>query len=376
MNGISRYILKQLTVGIVIVTAALTCVIWLSQSLRFVEMIVNRGLSAGKFIYLTMLLLPNFLSVILPIALFTVILFTYNKLLADREIVVMRAAGMSHWALSRPALMLTSLVVLIGYALNFYFLPVSYKLFRELQWDIRYNYSNILLQEGAFNIVSSGVTVYVRERTSGGDLHSVLVHDARDAEKPTTIMAARGTLLKTGNQARVVMFDGNRQQVDRTTNKLSILYFDRYTFDLESPYQNSLERYREPRERMVSELFNIERDQVLNPKDIGKFLVEGHKRLISPLSALAFALIGLAGLLTGNSERRGQARRISLTVAAIVFLQTASLGLENAAARNLQLLYLMYANAFLPILIAWYFLTRPLKRRRKRKPTGLVGGTT
>ncbi len=79
MNGITRYILRQLVIGMLLVTAGLTCVIWLSQSLRFIEMIVNRGLSAAQFFYLTFLLLPNFLSIILPIALFTIVVFTYTS---------------------------------------------------------------------------------------------------------------------------------------------------------------------------------------------------------------------------------------------------------------------------------------------------------
>ena len=103
MSGLNKYILKQLLVGMILVTAGLTCVIWLTQSLKFVEMIVNRGLTTGVFMYFTMLLLPNFLSIVLPIALFTVIVFTYSKLITDRELVVMRAAGLSQHALAKQA---------------------------------------------------------------------------------------------------------------------------------------------------------------------------------------------------------------------------------------------------------------------------------
>ncbi|HJO73075.1 MAG TPA: LptF/LptG family permease, partial [Rhodospirillales bacterium] len=98
-----KYVLWQLLVGMILVTAGLTCVIWLSQSLRFVEMIINRGLPVGTFTYLTMLLLPNFLSIIMPFALFTVVVFTYNKLITDRELVIMRSAGLSQITHVSPA---------------------------------------------------------------------------------------------------------------------------------------------------------------------------------------------------------------------------------------------------------------------------------
>ncbi len=145
MNGFTKYVLRQLIVGMILVSVGLTCIIWLSQSLRFIEMIVNRGLSAGMFVYLTVLLLPNFLVLVLPIALFTVIVFTYSKLINDRELVVMRAAGLSQFSLALPALILAFVVTLFGYALNLYLVPQSYTKFRDLQWDIRYSYSHILL---------------------------------------------------------------------------------------------------------------------------------------------------------------------------------------------------------------------------------------
>ncbi len=348
--------LRQLVVGMILVTVGLTCVIWLSQSLRFVDMIVNRGLSTGMFVYLTALLLPNFLSIILPIALFTVVVFTYSKLITDRELVVMRSAGLSQTALAKPALILAAVVVLIGFALNLYFLPISYRMFRELQWDIRYSYSHILLQEGAFNTMSPDVTVYVRERTSDGQLLGILVHDSRKAGNPSTLMAERGALVEGEDGVRVVMFNGNRQEVDKETNKLSVLYFDRYTFDLGSTRESAGIRYREPRERMVGELFNIESDKSLDKKDYGKFKMEGHKRLVSPLFALTFTLLGLACLISGSINRRGQTRRLILAVTLVVIVQGAALGLENLCAKNLNLVPLMYANAILPILGGYLFM--------------------
>ena len=69
MKRIDRYIFRQLLGATLFVAVTLTGVVWLTQSLRFVEMIVNRGLSAPLFLYFTMLLLPSFLGVILPVAL-------------------------------------------------------------------------------------------------------------------------------------------------------------------------------------------------------------------------------------------------------------------------------------------------------------------
>ncbi len=369
MSGFTKYILRQLIVGMILVTSGLTCIIWLSQSLRFIEMIVNRGLSPGMFVYLTVLLLPNFLVLVLPIALFTVIVFTYSKLITDRELMVMQAAGLSQFALAKPALLLALIVMVFGYALNLQLVPQSYKKFRELQWDIRYNYSHILLREGAFNQVTDGITVYVRQRTNDGQLLGLLVHDQRDKDRPFTLMAAKGAMVQTDQGARVVMFNGNRQSVDRKTNKLSILYFDRYVFDLAASPQNVGERFREPRERTLDELFNIQQaEPKMNAREYGKFIVEGHKRLTSPLSAVGFALIALACLISSSFSRRTQTRQVVLAIAIMVAVQGGALGAENLVAKNLDLIPLLYGLALAPIILGYGFLTANQWRRPGPEP--------
>ncbi len=364
MNGFNKYILMQLFMGMVLVTAGLTCIIWLTQSLRLVEMIVNRGISTGTFLQLNLLLLPNFLTIVLPIALFIVVIFVYSKLISDRELVVMRASGQSQIGLSIPAVTLTLGVVIIGYALNLYFLPQSYRMFREMQWELLDSYSHVLLQEGEFNEISKNITVYVRERSSDGQLHGILVHDGRDPDRQVTHLAERGALVDSKDGSRVVMFNGNRQIIEKDTHQLSILYFDRYIFEMEGNTQNIAGRYREARERSVYELFHLEDDPTLDSKDFGKFTVEGHKRLLSPLSSLGYTMIALAFLISGSFTRRTQSRRILMASTVAALFLGAMLALENAAAKNLALIPLMYGFNVLPVFGGLYFVLRMPGTRR------------
>lgn len=372
MNSYTKYVLRQLLAGMLLVSAGLTCIIWLSQSLRFVEMIVNRGLSAGTFVYMTMLLLPNFLTVILPIALFTIIVFTYSKMVTDRELVVMRAAGVSQFGLAKPALIMTMLTLMFGYLLNLYLLPESYRAFRLLQWEIRNTYSHVLLKEGSFNPITNSVTVYVRERAPDGQLLGILVHDERDENAPVTLMAERGALVDSGKGPRVIMYNGNRQTTGTNTS-LSILYFDRYVFEVPTTSESISQRFREPRERSMSELINLKDATGINQNDWGKYKVELHKRIVSPLLGVGFAMIGLACLLYGPITRRSQAMRIITAVSIMISLQGAALGLENVVAKNLVLVPLLYGLAIVPIIGGTIMLikhpktSRPKKKRRRNK---------
>ncbi len=364
MNGLTRYVLYQLAMGLFLVALALVCVMWLSQSLRFVEMIVNRGLSVGGFLYLTALLLPNLLSIILPIALFIAVAFVYGKLIADRELVVMRGAGMSQQQLIRPAMVVATVVAVVLFVLNIDLLPRSYTAFKELQWTIRHTFSHVLLREGMFTLVRPGITVYVRERASDEQLHGVMVHDERRRDRPSTLMAARGAMVNAEDGSRIVLFDGNRQELDAQTHQLSILYFDRYTFDIEPASGGTDERFREPRERTLPELFGAAREPNLSARDKGRFYVEGHKRIAQPFSAYGYALIALACLISGPFSRRAQTKRIMLAVALMVSTHAAAMGIEGFVVKRPALVPLIYLNMILPIAIGYWFVVRTPRRRR------------
>src|SRR5580700_3342498 len=115
VTRLDRYIFRQLALALIAVTGGLTALVWLVQSLRFIELVVNHGLSLGVFIELTGLLIPSFVAVILPITTFVVVQFIYQRLAGDREITVMRAAGLSPFSLARPALAVALLATVTGY---------------------------------------------------------------------------------------------------------------------------------------------------------------------------------------------------------------------------------------------------------------------
>jgi len=77
---LDRYVLRQLLAALLATTGGLAALIWLTQSLRFVAMVVDRGLSLRVFLQLTGLLIPSFVAVILPITTFVVIQFIYQRL--------------------------------------------------------------------------------------------------------------------------------------------------------------------------------------------------------------------------------------------------------------------------------------------------------
>jgi lipopolysaccharide export system permease protein len=374
MLGIDRYILRQLAVGMVLVTIGLTAILWLTQSLRFIELTVNKGASIATFIKLTVLVMPNFLTIILPVALFTVTLFTYNKLITDRELVVLRAAGWSHWALAKPAMILACINVVLGLILNLWIIPWSNEAFHKLQYQLRSTATGVMLQEGQFTQIGRGMTAYVRARDPKGELLGLIIHDHRNADKTITIFAERGALVQSEDGTPgVLMFNGSRDQVTLGSNRLSQTFFDSYTMQFNDSSDSDDDRVRDARERSTHELFSLS-ESVVGPVQFRQFRVEGHQRFASPLYHLSFAFLATACLLCGWFNRRGQAGRLVMAVALMVLIQALGLGVSNISTKHLMWVPLMY---LLPVVCAvvpaWLLLvpTLPFSGRRKPAPPGM-----
>lgn len=369
MSAITRYVFVQVLLATLAITVALTFAVWLTQSLRLFDFIVNRGLPASTFLSFIALLLPSLLGVVLPIAAFTAVLFVYNKLAQDSEMVVLRAAGLSQLQIARPALLIGLLVMFAVYGINLYLQPVSYRTFKDLQYSIRNNFSDVLLQEGEFNSISDAITVFVRERTGDGQLQGILVHDARDPANPVTLMAENGALVQGPSGPRVVMKNGNRQQMDRRNGRLSVLYFDSYTVELALLERRLKNRWREPKERFLGELLFPDANNSIDQKNYDKLVAEGHQRLVGPLYSIAFVLVALAALLSGEFNRRGQMRRIVSAVLCVTALQAAALALQDVAIRSSKALPLLYIFVLLVIAACLYLLLR----RHNRRPRSIAG---
>lgn len=380
-SQLDRYMFRQLLLALVATTGGLVALIWLTQSLRFVELVVNRGLSFAVFLRLTGLLVPNFVAVILPITTFVCVQFVYQRLAGDRELTVMRSAGLSPWALSRPALGLAAGVVGMMYLLTIWVVPVSYSAFREYQFEIRNRLAAFLLQEGVFTPISDDLTIYVRARDTDGTLRGILVEDARQRDSRATILAQRGRLVDTPSGPGLLLQSASRQEIDRKTGRLNVLTFDETTLDLASNSAKGDVRYRDATEMSLGELL-APGGTSTTPRDAGKFVVEAHRRLTAPLTAASFAMVALLSVLTGAFQRHGTVLRPVVAVGAVVALLAVGLGLANLAARQTALVPLMWVHAIVPgLLCGWFLLgpqrasrTRPVRLQPRRLQPGPVQG--
>src|SRR5215470_6574659 len=157
MRKLFFYVLRQLIGPFLLFTLLLTLVVWMTQALRLLDLVINRGQSAAIFAYLTMLMVPSLLVVIVPIAFFGAAIYTLNKLNSESELVVMWSAGISRVQLAAPVLAVAALAMAITYACGLYLMPLGQRLIADKVFDIRADIGAAILREGAFTTPTKGL---------------------------------------------------------------------------------------------------------------------------------------------------------------------------------------------------------------------------
>lgn len=372
MKKLNSYIIKQIFIGFALVTFSLLAILWLTQSLRFVQLVTNKGLPLGLFIQITSLLMPRLFSLLSPIAMFAASLFVYNRMLTDRELVVMKSAGISPLRSAIPAIYFGIIISLFNtYMLNIG-IPQAEAAFSELEWKIKNDVSHLMFKEGQFTQAQYNLTVFITSHEKDGSMSGILLDDERNPKSKITISAEKGRVVYTDRGPRIILVNGVRQEVNKENKQFSSLAFDRYSVDFGS---NTFQQEKEEgvREKNLIELLNARDDKSLSEAEANRYIVEGHKRLINPFYNLLFSLLGCIGLIVGNFNRRGQNKIIGLSILSMIIIQSLELVFENLSAKHIHFLFLLYINLFIPLIISiGTLLFYNPTIFKKRRPSGVI----
>lgn len=316
MRQLDRYVLGQLLGPFGFFALIFAMVIWLTQSLRVVDTVVNNNQSGMVFLELSALLLPTVIAIVIPIAAFAGTLLTVNRLYSESELVVMMAAGQSGPSLARPVLLFGVVAMVAMAMLSLYLMPLSANQLRERTAEIRAELASSILREGQFSNPIAGLTIYIRNVASTGDMVGIFVHDARKPEEPITYTADRARLIRDGDRLQLGMYSGTAQRFEANETNLSVLDFDQLVYDLGPIQQTSTRRNLKPEEYFFPTLINPpEEIWSGSAKRYGQLIAEGHDQLSAPLYALTLPLVALAVFLSQGFQRGGFAVRIGLALA-------------------------------------------------------------
>ena len=364
VTRLDRYLFVELLGPLGFFALVFTGILWLMQSLRLIDTIVSSSASGLVFLEFSSLVLPSVMIFVVPLATFAAALFTLNRMYVESELVVMLMSGQSPWSLLRPLLLFSAATMIAMYAVTLYLMPVSATQLNDRKKEIRSQFANSIIVERRFNHPAPGVTVFISDTNTAGEMSGIFLHDERDRRSPITYSADRAVLVNDEGAILLVMFEGTAQEYNLTTDAVRTVGFDRFAYDLTQFVADDDYRKRSPREYFVHEALNPT-EKMLSEYPLGRFLAEAHEKLSLPLLVLTMPILALGGVLAGSFRRGGFALRMTVSVGLMIAMQLLTIVAKGAIGTDASRWPLAYAPVLLSLGIGTgliYWSTRQKSR--------------
>lgn len=338
MGLLNRYILRLIAPGVLLGTAVFLFALLLNELIRNIQLLVTQDANPATVGLVLAHLIPALLAVAVPSALLLGILLAFNRLSAGRELVAMRAGGISPWRLLLPVGTAAAVAFALCAALMLEIVPASNQRYLELSTELLNSRLRTEIEPRMFyDELLDGRVLLVGETSPTGEGWSrVFLADTARTDEPTIFIADRGRLV-TLPEERLAF--------------LELAGVEVHNAGLDDPGQYRIQRAEairlplEPDDIFGSEAPRPQQDARAMPlpelvtayegTDDPVYLVEIHKKFALPFACFAFGLLGL-GLGTRPSPHPARAGAFAMAVLVVyAYYVPLAFGEQSAAAGEL-----------------------------------------
>ena len=353
-----RYLFGQMIRTTMAVSITLVGIMWLFQTIRLLEIVINRGAPISNFLLMSVTVIPLWLTIAVPISAFVAVVWVFQRAVADRELLVMQASGRSALQLARAPLSLGILLTLMLIVNSAVVLPQSFGIYKRVQFEVRNSLPSVMLQDNVFIDVVDGMTMLIGEKFDDGLAKDLFIHDERTEGKVITMTARVGRFVELDGLPAVILQDGERIELTQTGGSGATLLFDTHTVTIA------------PKDKAVSSQMPIDMNEdtignLLNPDKspypdyFNQRRAEGHYRIVSPGLALVLVLIATCGALFGQVRRHTWSKRTLLMIVGSILGISMLISSRSLATSMPTTVPLLYASVILPSFILLTMLILP-----------------
>lgn len=282
----------------------LNFILMMEKVLKLSRLLSSVGAGPGDLFLVIMYTQPELLLVTIPLGFLFAVLYTYGRMNADNELLVLRGSGMSFRQIAMPVFLLGGICVIMGFLVSFQLAPAGKRNSRIEVSRIFRERASKAIEPGVFNNFLKDIVMYA-ENSSDDDLQGFFIFDERNKERPVAIYARAGRIepAQDGNSFALSLQDGLINIIKE--NRLTEVFFRSYylvlPLSIESP------------DRKLGELTPGELLRDARSKPEGKrarSYLEFDKRLTFPL--FSFAMMFLAPVLSLYSGKRARLGGIAM----------------------------------------------------------------
>lgn len=191
MTLLHRYIFRSVLFTSLASVGLFVFILLAGRTLKDIVGLLAAGrLSGQMFVELMLLLIPYMVSYALPLGMLTGLLLVLGRLSAQREIVALKAAGVSIWYIGAPIFALALLGVVLSGAINCYYAPHAKTRYRaRLAESVREDPLRYIVPK-TFIHDFPGYVIYAGEK-SGQTLKDFWIWELDEEKRAVKVLRAR-----------------------------------------------------------------------------------------------------------------------------------------------------------------------------------------
>jgi lipopolysaccharide export system permease protein len=206
MHLTDRYLARLIAVPLIATLTLAAMLLLLDKMLRLFDFVVSEGGPVNVVWRMLANLIPEYLSLGIPIGLLLGILLAFRKLALSSELDTLRAVGLSYGRLLRVPYYYTAALMLLNLAIVGFVQPYARYAYEGLRFELRSGALGASIKIGEFTQLGQRMTLRVeRSEDEGRDLHGVFVRaESRDG-RTLAVTADRGTFLGTDDPDTIIL---------------------------------------------------------------------------------------------------------------------------------------------------------------------------
>jgi lipopolysaccharide export system permease protein len=320
LTAVDRYLFRLIIVPLVGTLVIAAMLLLLEKMLNLFDFVVNEGGPVSVVWRMLGNLIPEYLSLGIPIGVTLGILLGFRRLALSSELDALNSVGVGYGRMLRVPYILAAIFALINFGIVGFLQPYSRYAYEGLRFELRSGALGASIKVGEFTRIAERTTLRVEQSfDQGSDLRGVFVRAAQADGRSLAVSAARGQFLITDDPDIIILRLKNGTLVHDAPGTATprVLTFVQHDLPVNLPAMESFRsRGSENLERTIPELWAQMRDPGTPAEDRQTSSAAFHRRMVQWIVMFVLPLLAVA--LAVPPKRSTSAIGVFLSVVILV----------------------------------------------------------
>ena len=354
---VDRYLARLIAVPLIASLVIAAMLLLLEKMLRLFDFVAEEGGPVSVVWRMLANLVPEYLSLGIPIGLMLGILLAFRRLATSSELDVLLACGFSYRRLLRVPYMYAIVAALVNLAIVGFLQPYSRYAYEGLRYELRTGALGASIKVGEFTKLGKNMTVRIeRSQESGRQLSGIFVNAQGQDGKTLAVTAEKGRFMATDDPNTIIFRLHNGTLVHDAPGfpVPRVLSFESHDLPIDLPKEEAFRQRGGREELTIPELVKSS----VNPgekQDRAKSQAEFHFRVTEVATIFLLPLLAVA--LAVPPKRSTSGLGIFLSIVMVVTYHKVNQYAEQMASQGrLDAILAMWVPlVMLSAMIAWMY---------------------